>query len=387
MNQLEKQLKQIYNSAIIMKLSNVKNTCKHISMFFIFLLFLSSCNSKMDNPLMNFQMGEDEDIWKAKIEQNVNEGFLTQQFEDDTRYRYYFTKAGDSIFADVHFNPDGYDFGKLRSVKFDLRGDTAYYTREKKYIRSFGRRDIKTVDKLLDWFIKYYGPPTDSIPHLPAIITNTFPGDTFIRAYDIFDKPGTLIWEKENYRMAFYRSKKFSPIDDSTSDNFYLTAYILYQIKSYEEELKKITEAIRLNFTPQDLVRINIGLPMWENLNNKDYWGYDYEFKINVNSFRRIGDEEIRSITDVQFDIILSDTFEKEICRIPDVKFESKTPIELYKKSDPIIGFTHTIQYSSRSNEKLSSVLEKARKFNKNNKLKVHAEVTAVVFEDGEVLK
>ncbi len=360
----------------------------------ILLALIYSCNPRIDNPLMNFQIGESEESWKKKIKQDFESGLLTEQYENEDIYRYYFVNGKDSIFADVHFNSDNYNFGKLRTLKFDLRGDTTNYFRKKEYMRSYGPRSIKTVDKLLDWFIEYYGSPNDSIPKIPleeqvALLNKKLNSDEkFQEIYYIKPEMGALIWTKDNYTIEFYRQEEIKLPFDTVPVQDYSNAYIVYKIKNLEEELKKVTEPIRIKFSAKDVAHVSVEYPEWEKLNNKNYWEYDYEFKIDISQVQRIGREEPRNITDVQFDIVLTDAFENEICRLRDIKCELDEPIELHKGFlIPSVDFVYTMQYNSHSNHVDVINLEKARELNKTNKLKCHSEVTAVVFEDGEVLK
>jgi hypothetical protein len=343
---------------------------------------------------MNFQIGESEEVWKKKIEQNLSDGILSDQYEDELIYRYYFVNGNDSIYTDVHFNPDGYNFGKLRTLKFDLRGDTTYLFDKKDYMRSFGPRKMKTVDKLLEWLIEFYGAPTDSIPELPlderlALMKQKKNSDEKYRdIYGILPEMGTLIWSKDNYTIEFYRLEGFKSYGDTLPVQDYSRAHIIYKINSLENELRKITEPLRINFSPKDVAHVSIEYPVWKKLDKINYWDYDYEFKIDISQVQRIGREEPRNITDVQFDIVLTDAFENEICRLPEIKCELDKPIELHKGFlIPSVGFVYTMKYSSLSKETEAINLENARNLKTTNKLKCHAEVTAVVFEDGEVLK
>jgi hypothetical protein len=347
----------------------------------------------MKNPLMDFQIGDEENIWKNKIETNFSKGVISQQYENENIFRYYFIKGKDSIYTDVHINSDNYNFGKLRTLKFDLRGDTTNYFGEKEYMRSLGPRDMKTVDKLLGWFIEYYGEPTDTIPNIPFSFValsdkRVTPEEKFQEIFEIRPEPGSLIWEKENFTIEFYRLKEYKFFNDSTPIKTYNNSYVIYKINGLEEELKKITEPIRANFTAKNVAHVTVEYPQWEQLNKSNYWDYDYQFKIDIRQVQRIGREETRKITDVQFDIILTDAFEKEIYRIPEVKLELDEPIELHKAFlTPMNTYFYSVKYSSLSKDKMSLGLEQARILKQTTKLKCHAEVSAVVFEDGEVLR
>ncbi|HKM93617.1 MAG TPA: hypothetical protein VJY41_08200 [Prolixibacteraceae bacterium] len=365
---------------------------KIISLLIVIILF-SSCKTKIDNPLISFKLGESEELWNKKIKHNLSKRILSDQYENENIFRYYFTKGNDSIFADVHFNSDGYNFGQLRSLKFDLRGDTAFYFKKKEYMRSFGTREIETVDKLLEWFIEYYGAPTDSVLEIPlkeqlALNKKLNPDEKYREIYSIKPEMGALLWSKENYTIEFYRQKEMKFPFDTVPIKKYRNAYIVYKVKNLEGELKKITEPIKTKFSPKDVAHVSIEYPKWEKLNKKNYWDYDYEFKIDISQVQRKGREEPRNITDVQFNIVLTDAFENEICILRDIKCELDKPIELHKGFlIPSVDFVYTMQYNSHSNHADVINLEKARDLNKTNKLKCLAEVTAVVFEDGEVLK
>jgi hypothetical protein len=90
---------------------------KKIAFIPISILLLISCNSKMEDPLINFKLSESRSIWKKKLDNNVLK-------DKQNKYKYYFKKGEDSIGSFVEFNADGYDFGNLRSMKYDLGQDS-----------------------------------------------------------------------------------------------------------------------------------------------------------------------------------------------------------------------------------------------------------------------
>jgi len=369
---------------------------KQLIKLLFLILIMASCDSKMNNPLMDFQIGEEERIWKNKIEKNLLKGVISQQYDDENIFRYYFINGKDSIYTDVHINSDSYYYGKLRILKFDLRDDTTYIASRKYFDRSSGPRDIKTVDKLLSWFIEYYGEPTDSIPvtprdRFPMLFDdeNITPEGKYREIFEIQPKPGSFIWEKENFTIEFYRKKAERFLNDTTPATRYRDANVIYKIHGYEKELKKITEPIRANFKAEDVARVIVDNPKWEQLRKNSYWDYDYKFVIDIEHVIRSGKEEPRKITDVQFDIILTDAFGKELCRLVDLDLKLSEPVELnlgaFMTGDN--RFVYSKAYNSLYKDELTNGLEQARKLHQNNRLKFYTKVKAVVFEDGEILR
>lgn len=350
-----------------------------------------SCNSTMDDPLLNFTFGEKESLWKRKSNKNFELGLLQMPNEDSTLYRYYFNKNGEQISADIMLNSDGYNYGNLRIIKFRLGGDSIIVFDKKKYRRSSGPRDRTEVDQLFNWFVEYYGKPDDTLNNFvfPKLDYNTNKSieEKFNDFFETEPIAGSYIWHLENYQIEFTKHPLLSIAYNNNYDSTkYNKPQIIFRYNSYKNELKKIINNIREKMIAKDIVVVEVGSPKWNSIYQSNSWDYDYRLLIPINNIYRIGKEELRDVIAVQFDVIITDVFDNEISRIKDVKLELDKPIEIEKgifvKANM---YYYEIKYNSNSDEALH--LEIARKFQANNNLKLISEVKAVVFKDGEVLR
>jgi len=196
----------------------------------------------------------------------------------------------------------------------------------------------------------------------------------------------TVFWHKENFDLSFHLPfpEKEPHLDSALVYNF---AYINYKTVDYDNEISRIRDSIKKTLTPKDIINIRARNPEWSTLKKQSYSDYDSKFEVELDNIKRKDFEEERGVSSVRFDIVISDSFNKELYRIKDITYESNEPLMngssgLIKYGTPIISFT---KYRKTSND--AKGLEDARIYASQNKIKVNTDIKAVVFTEGSVLK
>ena len=136
------------------------NLMKNNLLIILSIITLSSCN-KLSDPINGLILGSDT-LYTSRISELERNGLLRDK--EYGSYEYYLQLEKDSIKTVISFNIDGYDDSKLRNIKINLLGDTSY---EKKSdttftawkIRGYGARRCSEVEKVYNYFCKYYGEP------------------------------------------------------------------------------------------------------------------------------------------------------------------------------------------------------------------------------------
>jgi hypothetical protein len=96
----------------------------------------------------------------------------------------------------------------------------------------------------------------------------------------------------------------------------------------------------------------------------------------------------MRGIVEIRFDIVISDSFDKELCRVPDITYEPEEPLWTTYSGLSIGSLaweTYSIEYSRLYTNGIEQ-FERARRYSTSNNVQAAAQVTGVVFDDGEVL-
>ncbi len=99
---------------------------------------------------------------------------------------------------------------------------------------------------------------------------------------------------------------------------------------------------------------------------------------------------EFKGITDIKYDIVLTDKFDAELYRYKNIIYEPESPlwsgIEIQSNITFMgYGAEYSIKYWAMHNNNID--IEEARAYAKTNKIKVFADIKAVVFEDGSMIK
>ena len=152
-------------------------------------------------------------------------------------------------------------------------------------------------------------------------------------------------------------------------------------MKDYQLTIKTIKDSIRKSLKANDLITITTHQPNWSNIDE-----YIVALKIDVSDIHRKDREEKRCVTGVRFDIIFTDKFKEELCRIENVTYEPKEPL---CTSDGIFTYnnvtmSYTLKYSILGD--VSKSYESARKYSRENKIYTEAKIKAVVLDDGTII-
>lgn len=354
---------------------------------FIFLLFVITSCSKLNDPKIGLNLGTDSSMYLSEISKLEQNGILSDK--ENESYIYYLKLKNSSIKTEMSINSDGYGGDNLRLISINLLGDTSYsaYTKDGKaifkphFIRAFGPRKISEVKNIYNYFLNYYGEPTkilnkQNMPSYGSLKEALESNDSFDLDLD------KTIWEKENYYIEFITD--YPVYDEYFKDSVYNKAFILFKTSNYENELAVLKENVRKTLKPNDLIKIeNIKKPTFKILGNS--YPYDREINVRFGRINRTGIEETRGITDIKFDIIFKTKFDEHICTIPNCIFAFEKPIKPFGENVLVnfSGFSYSSKYISGKDmnyEVLRSYLQKDIDF------KVEADIKSVVFEDEEVL-
>lgn len=349
------------------------NKMKKIAIKTIVTLLLSSCNSNIENPMLDFKIGESSEQWKEKVSINLEKGKITDEYYDT--YRYYFRNGKDSIYSDVEFNSDGYKFEKLRIINYNLKADKK--TKYSGTVRSFYPRKKIVIDELFSWFIELYGTPNDTILN-------------YGKQFNFKNKTKSLQsinyrWKKEQFDIDFFLETRFI-FNDSLEKEYYSNSSIVFKSKSYKSDLEVIKDSIRNTLGPNDIVKVNFKNLIWESKGNNNY-----NFTIVIEYIYRGDYEEPRSVTNIEFDLIITDIFENEITRLSGIRLQLNPVLKQKKRTDIFLTIENSFNLDYNYNAYSSNIdvinIEKARKEKIKLGIKYFAIVKSIIFDDGTVKK
>lgn len=348
------------------------------------IYILISCNTKdtnFEDPLMDFEINESRASWNNKLNNHLGKEISIIDDDWSNGYKYYFKKGNDSVFSTLEFNIDDYNFGNLRSMKFNIMTDPTFSNTP----YTVGFVDTSTVNKMKKWLIGFYGTPDDTLGSFMKRKSSKN-HKIILGPWNEFYYLGHVNgykWETDKYDVVFDsgeipESSSFKDKKDGT--------HVMYILKDYYKEIKKISDSIRLTLKPNDLVIFDT--PYKPVLKELKYDNYNYKLSFNTAGVSRKGREEKRKIKSLLTDFVVTDEFENEVLRLRDYRFDlSDDPIKL-------TGWNKERRYNITSRFNITNTPEgrKYRKFVRlyekdKNKLNIHADIKAVVFDDGDVLK
>jgi len=390
---------------------------KKVVGYLFFLSLIYSCNNESDIA-KGFIIGESENIWKSKIDSLEILGVLSDS--DDGYFRCYIA----DIPVWIKLN-DKFKVGNLREITFDLSGDTVYwkeftprnnsseeiyYTpsgepflsyRAPFYSRGLGEREYNDGLKIFEELVKIYGKP-DSIDEffIPYKYINT-KGDTLSYTgnsrnlkngilYNV--KPNLYAyWYKDNYdielqlntsnnlRLGFTNFEYIKPFKNSICEN----SFLIIRIKNYENHLQMLRDSLKDLYTTNDLIEVELGKVEWVKESRNSI--YDYKLNVYIQGFRRELNTDDRGIKAIKFDILILDKFDEEICSMTNITHEFEK--DLYTATGSSYWFplpTYFIKYNISPN---NDTYEKARIYSQEHEVKAVADIKAIEFSDGSVLK
>lgn len=315
---------------------------------------------------------------------------------DTIGYSYTWVNNGKKYPMGVIINEENftsrYKFGAIRRIEFWVGEET-----DNSSFVSFGHKISKdNVDELFDSFIEVYGKP-DSLmvkqEYIPDLYCINFGVKPKHKEIDKEYLPGKkAIWFKDNFKLVFEISplkkgkSKSEKIYYQNGDESYIKIY--FEMNNYEYEFKRIQDSIAKTFKPKDLVTVINGRCNWSSNYNEFK---DSRLRIDIKSLMRNDLEDPRKIKGVRFDLIIEDSFRKEMYRYDDLTIE--LPKGNYLESRPDknesgqrmivdVNKTFYVDFSSLENSKLA----KLKKYSMNNELIVKTKVNSILFEDGSIL-
>lgn len=361
----------------------------HLVQLLLFILFYS-CKSSVDDPFQKIEFDSQD------LDNTISNLIQANVIQEKGRYFYPYTFQTDSLKLpfSVTFNPDDYNVSGLRQIKIYIKSDTLFNP-EPIYMPGQGPVEKKIVDHINKTYIGWYGDP-DTIIY-PKYESHTLTAemeewfsklnaarDSKLSEYEKKkrdeNKEKILVWNENNFDVVIYIPKyednKFTDYKAS-----YNGASIIYSIKNYEKRLETIKDSIRKTLKAPDIVELSIKNPIW-----KDE-GYSTKFTYDIDGIYRtdLGGKLLnKTILAVKYDVVIKNLYDDEIARFPDASFELSNPMEAGG-----LGFQNPyrsgIIYSN--NFVKANQYNSARRQSENGSIKIKAEIKAVVFKGGEVLK
>jgi len=283
-------------------------------------------------------------------------------------------------------NPDNYNYGSLRQIRINLGGDTTYsiFDRRPIFKEGQGIRLKSEIDAIYNYYIRIYGKP-DSV--------NEIMNQNRIR---LFGEEDTILpivtskWFLKDFNITFFRPEPYRSSYKKDKFVYDEKAYIQYEVKDYLAQLHKIQETIRLSLKPNDMIRINFGYPYWKILKPQRYSDFDdRKFTVELRTVFRKDREEPRKIVAIKYDIVLVDRFDTELFRFKDTALELSEPLGPRENASLFMVDSYNLQFTSiyYSGQTAAKNLEQARIIAETSTVTVKADIKAIVFEDGQVLK
>lgn len=321
------------------------------------------------------------------IFQEQEKKLLLEPGRTSNSFRYFLTEGSTSFPVEVCINPDYYDFGTVRQIEILLGGDSIYKENITFYARALGPRLKQEADSIYDLYTKWYGSPDSvTIHHVYKDGIEAVNDTNIHRAIDPLAPAGkTAFWQMPNFKLTFDLPIPTKNQFLDSAYTYHWTASILYEVNEYDNIIKLIRDSIKQTLRPNDIISIQASRPKWINISDNYY---DTQIEISITDISRLGKEEPRLVTGIRFDIILSDIFDDELCRMEDFTFELPDPLWITNSgvSNGLSGpYTYTKNYYSLSDEFID--FETARRYATQNSIKTKVDVKAVVFNDGNVLR
>lgn len=370
---------------------------KAINLLAILILFIC-CNKKTDSfSEVKFGSVSRDSFLKQMLN---NETFFVyhdnpSNIKDTTDIGYVMENNGNKYPMTVYFNEESidkkYHTGTLRRLGFHIGEDKNEYGSTQ---RTSGKISKEFVDNLFESYLNIYGKP-DSL-----IIKNKY---KFKNAEEIWNgkKPSVVdnmmypskraVWIRNNFKLVFYIPSVEKPTSKNKKSYFEYgpDIKIVFEMIGYDKEIKRVRDSIARILKPEDLVHIETGTCQWTNNTNDNN---DKRLSIRLSKISRIEylDEE-RSIKGVRFDLVITDSFKKELFKVEDLTIE--LPKQSYLESRPkkgAAGITQSVNlkqefftdFNSLNNPKLVFLKE----YSERNEVNIEVVIKTILFEDGNIL-
>lgn len=161
------------------------------------------------------------------------------------------------------------------------------------------------------------------------------------------------------------------------------TAFLNSGIRSGIENISNNNSINQSSKNLNNVVEIWLKKPNWiSSIDPNAYQGV-YDFHYDIDMARKIDPNEDRAVKAVKFDIIFLDVFKEEISRWEGINFELPQPLGRYDYVYENKGYS--ITYDSR--EKRALPLEIGRQMHESSGITIKADIKAILFTNGDILK
>lgn len=367
----------------------------------IIIAFISSCNSNKD-PIQasDFKYLSQNELVQVltqkkvlEIEYNLNEIY-------DTLYFFNLNKD-DNLKSVLWINPEEYHFDKVNSLKINFGSDSVMLFGQMIYSPGKGFTEKKKVDKILDIYLTYFGKPDavlDRSIEEMTLIDNVFLKlkeenkgkekidlSNYVDIRDVQNIYKYYVWELNEYKIMICSFSSFS-------DSSLHSGFIKYEVNDLAKILNSKREEIRKNARLNDFINMELNLSPFTESSKKNYTD-----RMNIVGFSvgHILPEESRSIKQFKFNLIIENEYKDILLTINDLELTLDYPLKspsngvFSTKRDQFYWTVDYNRYVAASNnfENLRILMERKIEQGRFNDIKLRHELTAIIFEDGEVLK
>lgn len=367
-----------------------------LSFLYFSIIFFCSCERKKD-PLSSVSFGE---VSVKDFLKNYSESGLIEIVEGDSENEiqlvFYYLNGNNDLKSSLWINPGRYEFKKVKSIYIYFGSDSVLFF-EKLYRPGEGEISNKKLNSVLELFKDWYGEPNF-----------TFRGSQyFSEIYKVIEaqakqkeitKKGTLagtidgrsrvsnylVWEQEGFNLMISYSQ-------SVEDSLFSSNTIRYEMKEYQDLLQKKKDDVRKKAVLNDYINLDL------NLNPFSEADFPYTDRLNlyISSLGHKLPEEERDITKFRFNVIIKNEYGDILLTLNDLNIDFEYPLESPSEgyfTSKTGGYSFSVDFNrnnsqGNSYEKLRRLREQKVASGNFADIKIEHEITAIIFEDGEVLK
>lgn len=365
----------------------------------LIVIFLNSCQTNKD-PIASVPFGK---ISVTNFLEKFSKRSLIEIIEDSSEegdVTVFYKLGGDSkLKSKLVINPGRFKFETVNSLEIFFGSDSVRGFFEETVYRP-GKGEIGSVklNSVIDLLKEWHGEPnlsfreSEFFEEIHEVIKAKKKQEETIQkkgklaaSFDAMNGFGNyLVWELDGFNlMISYREN----IDDS----LYSFNSIRYEIKEFQNVLEKEKEELLKSAELNDYIDMRL------NLDSFTEGQFPYTDRLNLSAIgigHKLPEEE-RDIRRFKFDAIFKNEYDDQILLIKDVDLELESPLQspssgLFRKTTG--GYSYSVFFNrnnsnSQDYEKLRRLREQKVSSGNFSDIKVEYQITAIIFEDGEVLK
>jgi hypothetical protein len=375
-------------------------------MFLFLVLLLSSCETKKD-PIIgsNFKELDQKDFLEVLSKGKSLEVVYVKDDFYDTLYMFKIN-SDENLKSVLWINPEEYHFDKVNSVKINFGSDSVMFFGQMDFRPGKGLVEKSKLDEIISIYTSYFGEPTISLQRYDEELSSI---QDVITAYkdkvensnsssDNLSNARSLLFPPE---LIYYNNYKVWKLIDynvmihhkiNLADSSKIFGFVKYEVRDLANILAEKREEIRRNASLNDYITMDLNLNPFTKSTRQFYTD-----KFQIVSYR-LGHnlaEESRNIKQFKFDLFIDDEYGDNILMLKDMELSLDYPLEAPRNGSFTLntnGFQWTVEYNrnssySRDYEKLRQLMDRKIELGRLNDIKLRYEITALIFEDGEVLK